>query len=79
MPYYIYQVSEAPSKPSKQLQWRHTFDAFKEAKVMVRSLRAEQDPRDSTTLKIIFAETQAEAEQRLSEVREKPILKEWEK
>lgn len=79
MPYYIYKLSEASSAQHKQLEWRHTFDAFKEAKAKVRSLRAEQDPQDPAILKIIFADTQEEAEQRLTEVREKPILKEWEK
>ncbi len=79
MPYFIYRISESSAAQDKKLELRYTFDIFTEAKAEVRSLRAEQDPQDSALLKIIFADTQAEAEQRLTEVREKHILKEWEK
>ncbi len=79
MPYFIYRISATSAAQVKQLELRHTFDVFKEAKDKVRSMRSELDPQDPAILKIIFADTSAEAEQRLTQVREKPILKEWEK
>ena len=79
MPYFIYRISSTSAERNNQLQLCHTFDAFKEAKHKVRAMRSELDPNDPATLKIIFAQTPTEAEQRLTEVREKPILKEWEK
>jgi hypothetical protein len=79
MPYFIYRISAISAAQNKQLELRHTFDVFKEAKAKVRSMRGEQDPQDPATLKIIFADSPEEAEQRLTEMREKPILKEWEK
>ena len=79
MPYFVYRISEGPSETHKRLELQEAFDAYKEAKALARKLRFELQPRDSTTIKIIFAGDQSEAEERLTEVREKPILKEWEK
>ncbi|MEN8130596.1 MAG: hypothetical protein ABFS45_10475 [Pseudomonadota bacterium] len=79
MPYFIYKVTQASSPRGRKLELQHRLDAFKEAKFKARSMRAEQDPGDQDVIKIIFADNQSEAEERLTEVREAPILKEWEK
>jgi hypothetical protein len=79
MPYFIYKLTQASTLMDRKFELQHRFDAFKEAKLKARSLRAEQDPDDQGIIKIIFADNEAEAEQRLTEVREAPILKEWEK
>lgn len=79
MPYYVYKVTEASSPQYRKLALLDRFEAFKQAKQMARSMRAEQDAEDKSAIKIIFADTQEEAEERLTEVREAPILKEWEK
>ena len=79
MPYYIYRISSTSAPQNRRLKLCHTFDTFKSAKNKVRAMRSELDPTDSSILKIVFAENPTEAQQRLSEVREKPILKEWEK
>ena len=79
MPYFVYKVIEASSPQYRKLELQHRFDVFKQAKLKVRSMRAEQDAEDKSAIKIIFADNQEEAEERLTEVREAPILKEWEK
>jgi hypothetical protein len=79
MPYFVYKVVGASSPQYRKLELQHVFDVFKEAKHMARSMRAEQDAEDNSAIKIIFADTQEEAEERLTEAREAPILKEWEK
>ena len=62
-----------------RLEMQERFDVYKDAKALARKMRAELPTGDPTIIKIIFANDQLEAEQRLTEVREKPILKEWEK
>ncbi len=79
MPYFIYKVTQASAPRERKLELQHRIDVFKEAKLKARSLRAEQDLGDKDIIKIIFADNEAEAEERLTEVREAPILKEWEK
>lgn len=79
MPYFVYRISEGPSETRKTLELQEKFEVYKEAKSMARKMRSELQTGDSTIIKIIFADDQSEAEERLSEIREKPILKEWEK
>ena len=42
-------------------------------------MRVQNSPDNPDMFKIVFAENELEAELMLSEKREKPILKEWEK
>lgn len=79
MPYFIYKITPGPTLVTKKIEYINTLEAYKEARSQVRSLRAELESVDSTMFKIIFADNQLEAEERLSEVREVPVLKEWEK
>jgi hypothetical protein len=77
MPYYIYQITHSTAAVVKNLQLVNQYDNYKQAKSEIRKLRTgrEQDP----VLKIIFAESELEAEALLQESREKPVLMEWEK
>jgi len=75
MPYYVFKISEGPTALIKNLEMVQEFDSFKEAKNHARELRAEEEGN----FKVIFAENALEAEERLMEQREKPILMEWEK
>lgn len=75
MPYYVFKISEGPTALIKNLEMVREFEVFKEAKGHARELRTEQD----ANFKVIFAENALEAEERLMEQREKPILMEWEK
>lgn len=79
MPYYIYIVSSSDAGKSKSASYISEFGTFKEAKTEVRRLRSEAPLEASLVYKVMFAEGQAEAEQRLTEYREQPIAKEWEK
>ncbi len=79
MPYYVYKISAGPTNMLNRLELQERFDSYKEAKALARKMRSELPSGDTTIIKLIFADDQLQAEQRLTEVREKPILKEWEK
>jgi hypothetical protein len=77
--YYIYKISQTPGNMIKKLEKIERFDSYKEAKSLVRSLRSEQPANELATLKIIFAESELDAEDKLQEKREAQIIQEWEK
>jgi hypothetical protein len=79
MPYYIYKIIAGPTNLLKTLKKMEQYDAFKDAKQRARSLRAEMADDDSYTIKVMFADSELEAEEKLMEKREQPILREWEK
>ena len=79
MPYYIYRITPGDTPTARKLDLVREHDSFRDAKQEVRSLRAGQSPDAKDSYKIIFAGSQGEAEQRLLEVREEPVGKEWEK
>ena len=79
MPYYIYTVTTIDTTTKKIVERISEFENFRLAKTEVRRLRSEEPLQDNQSYKIIFAEDTAEAEQRLSEYREEPVAKEWEK
>lgn len=78
MPYYVFRITQ-PTPLIKNLELKHTCETYKEAREVARSLRAQQAVGDLATYKLILAASQLEAEERLLEHREKPILMEWEK
>lgn len=79
MPYYIYKITSGPTNLVKNLEKLETFGSFKEAKLRARDMRARMDRGDSYTIKVMFANSELEAEENLMEKREAPILREWEK
>jgi len=79
MPYYLYKIAEGPSAIVKNLEMIEAFESFKEAKNKARTLRAESAPETDAAYKVMFAESELEAEERLMEQRDAPILQEWEK
>lgn len=79
MPYYVYLIKPGVTKLVKDLEKISEFENFKEAKAFVTTKRGDQGGDETATYKIIFAENVLEAEERLSEQREEPILREWEK
>ena len=79
MPYYVYEINEGPTEFIKNMEMVGEHESFKEAKAQARNLRGELADDSKTTYKVIFAETLLEAEERLQEPREEPILREWEK
>jgi hypothetical protein len=79
MPYYLYKISTLEGIDLiKNLELVNQFDLFKEAKILAKKLRSEQDD-ESSIYKVMFAENQLLAEEQLLEKREKPILMEYER
>ena len=78
MPYYIYKIIPGETATARTLEFSAEHDSYREAKNEVRVLRTVQPSDSCIVYKIIFADSRPEAEQRLSEHREKPIPKEWE-
>lgn len=79
MPYYVYLIKPGVTDLIKDLEKVSEYESFKEAKSFVKEKRSGQSEGETMTYKIIFAENALEAEERLSEHREAPILREWEK
>lgn len=79
MPYYIYIVTSHDTASTKSVELVRGYENFKLAKTEVRRMRSEEQLKENQTYKIIFADDTAQAEQRLTEFREEPIAKEWEK
>ncbi|MDZ7804076.1 hypothetical protein [Thiohalophilus sp.] len=79
MPYYVYKMNEGLNSMVKNLECLDEFESFKEAKNFARARRSEQSEGDEAIVKVIFAANQLAAEEMLTEKREEPILREWEK
>jgi len=79
MPYYIYIVTSHETASTRSAKLVREYENFKLAKTEVRRLRSEAQLEVKHAYKIIFADDTAQAEQRLTEFREEPIAKEWEK
>ncbi|WP_298610660.1 hypothetical protein [uncultured Thiothrix sp.] len=78
MPYYVFRITQT-TPILKTLEHQGTHAAYQAARQQVRSLRAAAAPSDKASYKLIFAANQLEAEERLQEQREQPVLMEWEK
>lgn len=64
MPYYIYRVF-----PFRRLEQVETAPTFREASARAKTLRASPDLPADCAIKVIFAATEFEAEDLLSQVR----------
>ncbi|MFT5503369.1 MAG: hypothetical protein ACI845_001189 [Gammaproteobacteria bacterium] len=78
MPYYIYKTQNSAGNVFRKLTKLEQHEIFREAKTRVRVLRAHAESKNFE-FKIIFAESELEAEEMLQEKRETPVLMEWEK
>ena len=79
MPYYIYRIHQGPTTIVKNLEFVAQHDEYKQAKQEAKQLRIEQATDDASQIKVMFADNQLDAEEKLMEAREQPILREWEK
>jgi len=77
--YFVYKISPTVAKLVKPMELMEVFENYKEARNFARAQRQDpaNDPLD--TFKVIFADNALDAEEKLAEFREKPIMKEWEK
>ncbi|MGA9667431.1 MAG: hypothetical protein WBQ69_13430 [Gallionella sp.] len=67
MPYFVYKIFETPIRRLEKLE-QH--DAFREASNRAKQIRSELPADAACTIKMIFAETEFNAEDLLNQVRE---------
>ena len=79
MPYYVYKIMPSVGNLVKNLELLENFENYKDAKQLVKQARIDQDADDQATFKVMFAETELEAEEKLMQHREETIVREWEK
>ncbi|HEB58868.1 MAG TPA: hypothetical protein ENJ01_06595 [Gammaproteobacteria bacterium] len=79
MPYYVYRITPVTGSMVRNLEKLNQFDSFREAKTFAREQRSQLEEGSTVTIKVMFAGSELEAEERLLEKREKPIVMEWEK
>ena len=79
MPYFIFQVTQTPGAVVKKLALINKFDTYRQAKSNIHELRESAQPGDKHEWKMVFAESELQAEELLQEKREAPVLMEWEK
>lgn len=79
MPYYVYKILPSVGNLVKNLELQDSFENYKDAKKLVKQKRIDQAADDQATFKVMFAETELEAEEKLMEHREETIVREWEK
>ncbi|MEE9423319.1 MAG: hypothetical protein V3V50_09205 [Gammaproteobacteria bacterium] len=79
MPYYIYKITQGPTALIKHLEKLEAHETFNDAKNSSRSLRAETDKPKEFSIKVMFADSELDAEEKLMQKRDAPILREWEK
>ena len=79
MTYYIFTVIVKSQASAKKAVLVSEFEKFKAAKAEIRQLRSDNPLGEGQSYKIIFADNLAEAEKKVTEIREEPIAREWEK
>ena len=79
MPYFIYKITSGSTGAIKALEFVDKYAEFKHAKKFVREQREKIAMGNRTSIRMVFAGSELEAEQRLREPRDAPILREWEK
>lgn len=77
MQYFVYHITSV-SSVVRNLKKIDSFEKYKDARALARTLRSDQKD-DKVTYQVIFAENEFDAEDKLQEKREAPILEEWEK
>ncbi len=77
--YYIYKITQGPTDIITTLEKVERYDSYKTAKQNIKQLRAQQAADETHSFKIIFAESELQAEEMLMEKREAPVMMEWEK
>lgn len=69
MPYYVYKIE---TFPVRQLTRLAEFDSFKLASADAKQRRLDMQLKEGEIIKVMFAGSELEAEDILSQVREKP-------
>ena len=79
MPYFVFHLNKGTNGVVRSAELKDSFPEYKDAKTYARNLRAEMEVKDASDVKIMFADNEDMAEAKLTENRDAPILREWEK
>ncbi|MDW3096123.1 MAG: hypothetical protein R8G33_10660 [Gammaproteobacteria bacterium] len=79
MPYFVFHLNKGTNGVVRDAELKNSFPEYKDAKLFARNLRAELEVKDVSEIKIMFADNEDIAEAKLTQNREAPILREWEK
>ena len=79
MPYYVFHLDKGTNGAVRSAELKDQFADYKDAKSCARHLRAELEVKDASDVKIMFADNENMAEAKVTENRDAPILREWEK
>jgi hypothetical protein len=69
MPYFVYRIT-----PPQTLAYIDTKQAYKDARTLVRELRAGESPEQGVEFRMVFARDRAEAEKLLSTPRDERVI-----
>lgn len=79
MPYFVFHLTKGTNGAIRSAELKDNFTEYKDAKKFARGLREELKVKDASDVKIMFADNEEIAEAKLTEGRDAPILREWEK
>ncbi len=79
MPYFVFHLNRGTNGVVRSAELKDSFTEYKDAKTFARNLRVELAVKDVSDVKIMFADNEDMAEAKLTEGRDAPILREWEK
>lgn len=79
MPYFVFHLIKGTNGAVREARIQDQFAEYKNAKLHARKLRQDLEVKDVSDIKIIFAEYEDQAEAKLTQNRDAPILREWEK
>lgn len=79
MPYFVFEVVTVGSIGRKSANCIAQYDSYKDAKSFARQKRIDLNVTDPSGVRIMFADDEGEAKDKIEENREAPILREWEK
>ncbi len=73
MPYFIYRITPSDTQAPK-LEQLHTYEKYREAKLKVRELWAQEGKDSGVIVRMIHAETPGEAEKLLAAPRDDRVI-----
>lgn len=79
MPYFVFHLNKGTNGVVRSAELKDSFSEYKDAKKFARNLRVELDVKEVADVKIMFADNEDIAEAKLTEGRDAPVLREWEK
>ncbi len=79
MAYFVFQLIKGTNGVVREAELKDSFPEYKAAKAYARQLRETLELKDVSDIKIMFADNEDMAEAKLTENRDAPILREWEK